>query len=267
MTTYVIGDLHGCLDPLERLLERLRFDTAVDKLWFVGDLVNRGPQSLQTLRFVKALGDNAITVLGNHDLHFLAVVHGYRNESSKDTFAALLNAPDCDELCHWLSQRPLLHHDESLNHVLVHAGVHPHWSLKCAKKQAVKVQMEISRDLRGVLASMYGNEPRHWSKALPPESKRRFAINVFTRMRYLRHDGAMSFEFNGPPSQAPSDLLPWHSIADRKPLGCRVVFGHWSSHPAIGRDDLVPTDRGCVWNGWLTAYAIESRTSTAVRCR
>ena len=265
MTTYVIGDLHGCLDPLKLLLEKLRFDPVDDKLWFVGDLINRGSQSLQTLRFVKSLGDSAITVLGNHDLHLLAVVHGYRKPSDKDTLTPIRDASDCHELCRWLSHRPLLHHDKSLNHVLVHAGIHPHWSLKRAKKQARKVQESLRDDLQGVLQSMYGNTPQYWSKTLSRRQKNRFAINAFTRMRYCCNEGVMQFDFNGPPSTAPSRLMPWYRLPDRRSLGCVVVFGHWSSHPGIAPENVVPTDRGCVWGGHLSAYAVETRSSVTVR--
>lgn len=266
MTTYVIGDLHGCLDPLKRLLSKLSFDPASDRLWFVGDLINRGPQSLQTLRFVKSLGNSAISVLGNHDLHLLAVAYGYRKPSEKDTLTDIRNARDADDLCHWLSRRPLLHHDKALNHVLVHAGIHPHWSLKRAKKQAAKVQKALRKDLHGVLENMYGNTPAYWSKDLSRRRKNRFAINAFTRMRYCYSDGVMNFDYNGPPALASKGLLPWYNVPDRVPLKSVIVFGHWSSHPAIGPENILPTDRGCVWGGHLTAYAIETRTSTTVRC-
>lgn len=267
MTTYVIGDLQGCLDPLKRLLDKLKFDPAADKLWFVGDLVNRGPQSLKTLRYVKRLGDSAITVLGNHDLHLLAVAHGYRNVSGKDTLNAILKADDCDELCDWLSQRPLLHHDKKLKHVLVHAGIHPHWSLKRAKKQAKKVQKALREDIDDLLGNMYGDTPVYWHGELTRRKKNRFAINVFTRMRFCYSDGAMSFNFNGAPASAPPGLMPWYALPDREPLGNRIVFGHWSSHPGVSPRHVVPTDRGCVWGGCLTAYAIETGTSVSVRCR
>ncbi|MFK7892286.1 MAG: symmetrical bis(5'-nucleosyl)-tetraphosphatase [Granulosicoccus sp.] len=267
MTTYAIGDLHGCLDPLERLLEKLRFDPASDKLWFVGDLINRGPQSLETLRYVRALGNSAITVLGNHDLHALAVAHGYRKASAKDTLTSILAASDRKELLKWLSRRPLLHHDKELNHLLVHSGIHPHWSLKQAKKQAHKVEQALKHDLHGVLEKMYGNNPTYWSTDLSSRKKRRFAINVFTRMRYCRADGEMDFEYNGPPCLAPRKLKPWYAVPDRTALDCTIVFGHWSSHPAMSPNGVVPIDRGCVWRGSLAAYAIETRSSISVKCK
>lgn len=266
MTTYVIGDLQGCLEPLKRLLDKLQFDRSKDRLWFVGDLINRGPKSLQTLRYVKELGDSAVCVLGNHDLHLLAVVHGYRKASGKDTLKRILNAPDRDELCHWLANRPLLYSDEKLAHTMVHAGIHPHWSLKQAQKQSRRLHKALTQNLDETLRHMYGNTPVYWNKKADDHHRNRFCINVFTRMRYCQLDGALSFDFNGSPGAAPAHLRPWYALPDRKPLNTRIVFGHWSSHPGIGPDFVVPTDRGCVWGGCLSAYAIESNTTTYVRC-
>lgn len=261
MTTYVIGDLQGCLTPLKRLLEQLKYDPALDALWFVGDLINRGPESLETLRYVKALGNNAITVLGNHDLHLLAVVHGIRKASGKDTLSEIVDAPDRDELCHWLAKRPLLHTDATLGHTLVHAGIYPQWSLKRAHKMAHDVHLAITDDLPGFLATMYGNTPTHWDKNLPTAERQRFAVNAFTRMRYCYADGALDFSFNGAPSAAPDTLYPWYAVPKRKVLDTQIVFGHWSSHPCMCQPGIIPTDRGCVWGGSLAAYAIESQTS------
>ena len=226
MTTYVIGDLQGCLSPLERLLEKVRFDPAKDKAWFVGDLVNRGPKSLETLRYVRSLGDSAITVLGNHDLHLLAVVHGYRKPSGKDTLKRIINAPDRDELCHWLAGQPLLHTDEALGNTLVHAGVHPHRSLKRAHRLAGKLHKALVNEPDQLFENMYGNTPAYWSKSLKGHKRNRFAINVFTRMRYCRLDGALDFEYHGRPATAPSHLRPWYALPDRKPLATRVIIGH-----------------------------------------
>lgn len=267
MTTYVIGDLQGCLSPLERLLDKVRFDPSSDKLWFVGDLVNRGPKSLQTLRYVKNLGDSAITVLGNHDLHLLAVAYGYRKPSPKDTLKRILLADDCDELCDWLASRPLLHTDKKLGHTLVHAGIYPQWSLKRARKMANEVHEVLVNEPHELFANMYGNTPEYWSKELRQYKRYRFAINVFTRMRYCRQDGALDFSFSGSPATAPQHLLPWYALPDRKPLATRVVFGHWSGHPSISPASVMPTDRGCVWGGCLSAYAIEKNKSIWVKCR
>lgn len=261
MTTYVIGDLQGCLSPLLRLLDHLKYEPANDHLWFVGDLINRGPESLPALRFVKALGSNATTVLGNHDLHLLAVLHGVRKASGKDTLDDIISAPDRDELTHWLVEQPLIHTDEQLGHTLVHAGIHPHWSLEHAHTLAQEVSEALTSDLENFLQHMYGNSPSHWSEDLSTRKRRRFAVNAFTRMRYCHQDGQLDFDFNGPPSIAPDHLFPWYATPNRKPLNTTIVFGHWSSHPAIAPDYAIPTDRGCVWGGSLTAYAIENKES------
>ena len=267
MTTYVIGDLQGCLDPLQSLLDKLHFDPASDSVWFVGDLVNRGPKSLQTLRYVKSLGNAAITVLGNHDLHLLAVVHGYRKPSSKDTLKRILNAPDRDELCAWLAARPLLHTDEKLGITMVHAGIHPRWSLKRATRLANRLHNALIDDPDDLFANMYGNTPAYWSKSLKKHKLNRFAINVFTRMRYCQLDGALDFDYNGSPGSAPGHLRPWYDLPDRKPLPYKVIFGHWSSHPGMSPQRVMPTDRGCVWGGCLSAYAVERNENICVQCR
>lgn len=266
MTTYVIGDLQGCLTPLRHLLDKIAFEPSDDTLWFVGDIVNRGPESLATLRFVKELGKSAISVLGNHDLHLLAVAHGVRKPANKDTLQEILQAPDRDELCRWLAHRPLLHTDKSLGHSLVHAGIHPQWSLKRAHKLADDLHQTLRKDLESFLWHMYGNTPAQWSKDLSPRRRRRFAINVFTRMRYCDANGKLDFDFTGPPAQAPRTLYPWYAVPNRKPLNSRIVFGHWSSHPSMCSPIAMPTDRGCVWGGCLSAYAIERDTSYCVDC-
>ncbi len=267
MTTYAIGDLHGCLTPLKRLLDHLGFEPAQDTLWFVGDLINRGPESLETLRYVKALGKNAITVLGNHDLHLLAVVHGIRQASPKDTLDEIVNAPDRDELCHGLARRPLLHTNNKLGHTLVHAGIHPQWSLKRAHNMSREIHHNLKSDLQGFLTTMYGNTPSCWDENLTSTQRQRFAVNTFTRMRYCYADGTLNFDFNGAPSAAPEKLYPWYAVPNRKSLDTQIVFGHWSSHPAMCKPGVIPTDRGCVWGGNLVAYAIESRTSHWVNCK
>lgn len=267
MTTYAIGDLQGCLSPLRHLLDKLAFDPASDALWFAGDLVNRGPESVEALRFVKSLGDTAICVLGNHDLHLLAVAHGVRQMTNKDTLQPILDAPDRDELCAWLASRPLLHVDETLKHVLVHAGIHPHWSLKRAQKLAAEVHQVLTEEPDELLSHMYGDTPAQWSKELTGRKRRRFAVNVFTRMRYCRMDGSLNLDFTGPPRSAPQNLHPWYAVAATHPWPMDIIFGHWSSHPGICRSGIIPIDRGCVWGGALVAYAIETTTSHWVSCR
>ena len=266
MTTYAIGDLHGCLSPLQRLLDKLRFDPRLDHLWFVGDLVNRGPQSLATLRYVRELGSSATVVLGNHDLHLLAVASGVRQPSPKDTFERILAASDRDELLDWLRHRQFLHHDPGLGCLLVHAGIHPAWNL--ATSQALAHELEgVLRSSKYVrfLERMYGNEPDVWTGKLKKHERRRLAVNVMTRMRYCNTRGLLDFSFNGPPARADKKLQPWHNFPGRIFDQTRVIFGHWSSHPAMSGPQVVPIDRGCVWGGTLTAYAIDENITYTVR--
>ncbi len=267
MTTYAIGDLHGCLDPLQRLLDKVRFDPSTDRVWLVGDLVNRGPQSLETLRFVKSLGDSCIAVLGNHDIHLLGVIHGLRKTNSKDTINDILRAPDLQELNDWLRHRPLLHDCEKTGFTLVHAGIHPAWTLKTAKKMANELEAHF-RDEHYVehLERLFGNKPEKWSNKLGARRRRRFALNVFTRMRYCSAKGTLDFSFNGAPAKAPKGLMPWYEVPKRKVIQRRILFGHWSSHPAFALSNVVPLDRGCVWGRYLTAVALETGVSNVIDC-
>ena len=268
MTTWAIGDLHGCLDPLKRLLDAVRYDPAADRLWFVGDIANRGPDALATLRYVRALGTGAVTVLGNHDLHLLALIHGVRKASAKDGVEAILAAPDRDELEHWLRTRPLLHTDAALGATLVHAGIHPHWSLSQARAHADELEALLPTPrFERFVTRMYGDSPARWSPDLDKHERRRFAINVFTRMRYCTARGTLDFEHSEPPARAPSRLLPWYRVPRRVALDTRVVFGHWSSHPAMSPPDVLPLDRGCVWGGTLAAHALERGDTRSVSCR
>ena len=268
MTTYAIGDLQGCLSPLKRLLDKLNFDPATDKLWFVGDLVNRGPESLQTLRYVRALGNSAITVLGNHDLHLLAVMQGVRTASSKDTLSDILRAHDREPLRDWLRQCPLLHHDDALNYTLVHAGIHPAWDLTLAQLLADDIHRVLRSDnYTEFLEHMYGNTPVAWSRTHGKRKRRRFTVNVFTRMRYCDRDGNLDFSYNGAPRSAPAELLPWYRVPSKEHAGLRIIFGHWSSHPAVAQPGIVPLDRGCLWGGCLAAFALETGVTTTVECK
>ncbi len=255
---YAIGDLHGCLDALRRLLERIGFEPASDRLLFVGDLVNRGPDSLGTLRYVRSLGDSAISLLGNHDLHLLAAHHGIRAPGRKDTLDAILAAPDRDALMDWLRRRPVLHSGDGF--VAVHAGVPPQWSLAEARRRADKLERRLrGNDHAGFLARMYGNEPARWEDADGATMRLRWTVNAFTRMRYCRADGALDFSFNGAPVDAPPDLLPWYRVPRAAPLGLPVLFGHWSAHPAMAPPGIVPLDRGCVWGGELACLRVDAQ--------
>ncbi len=266
MSTYAIGDLHGCLDPLKRILDRLQFEPTRDKLWFTGDLINRGPRSLDTLRFVKQLGHCCISVLGNHDLHLLAVRHGIRKASKKDTLSSILEAPDCDELLDWLRCRPILHAHRSLPYIMVHAGIHPDWDQTTAATLAREVEAVLQGDhYVDFLQQMYGNQPNAWSTTLDGYERLRFAVNVFTRMRYCQVDGQLDFEYNGPLHSAPLTLLPWYQLLHPSWHEYKLIFGHWSSHPAMSPAWLLPLDRGCVWDGHLAAFSFDTATSIAER--
>jgi len=267
MSTYIVGDLQGCLAPLQKMLKQRAFKSAADRLLLVGDLVNRGPASLDTLRFVRDLGDSAITVLGNHDLHLLAVANGVRKPSPKDTLDDILNAPDCDELMDWLRTRPLLYRDNQFGLILVHAGIHAHWDLPLALKLAHELESALSADsYRDFLQHMYGNCPSQWSNNLGKRRRQRFAVNVFTRMRYCRRDGTLDFDHSGPPSSAPPALIPWYRVPRRQLVDQPIVFGHWSSHPGMAPSNILPLDRGCVWGGHLTAFVVEENHCITVRC-
>ncbi len=257
MAIYAVGDLQGCLDPLKRLLDGLRFDPTRDRLWLVGDLVNRGPHSLEALRFVRDLGEAALTVLGNHDLHLLAVAYGTRRPKGKDTLGPILAAPDRDELIDWLRRQPLLHHDPGLAVLLVHAGIPPVWDIPTALACAREAQAVLAGPgLRDFLAEMYSDHPDRWEAGLMGLERLRYIINAFTRMRYLTLDGRLEFKTKCAPEQAPPGLIPWYA-APREPLGATVVFGHWSTLGRIRLPGALALDTGCLWGGRLTAARLD----------
>lgn len=268
MATWAIGDLHGCYDELQRLLERIDFSPERDRLWFVGDLVNRGPDSLACVRFVRDLGERAVCVPGNHDLHLLAAAAGVRGARTKDTFDDILNAPDRGNLLDWLRFRPLLHHDAGLGFTLVHAGLHHDWDLATAQALATEVEAELRDDdpLRP-FAYMYGNEPAQWSPDLAGEERIRCAINVFTRMRYCHADGSLDLGSTGAPGTQPAGLVPWFDLPNRAHTGLRIVFGHWSTLGYCARNGVYALDSGCLWGGRLTALSLDDpRTVVQVDC-
>lgn len=255
MAVYAIGDVQGCYEQLQRLLEAIQFDRQRDQLWFAGDLVNRGPDSLETLRFVKSLGDAAITVLGNHDLHLLAAACKPVADNSKKALDQILTAPDRVELIEWLRHRPLFHYDAEF--CLIHAGLPPQWDFDLTKQMAE----EVAQALRGshypsVLKAMYGNSPSHWSPDLSGMARLRFIINCFTRMRYCDKDGRLDFDHNGPPGSQPKHLIPWFQVPERKSGGMKIVFGHWSSLGYFEGENCYGIDTGCLWGGQLTALKL-----------
>ena len=258
MSVYAIGDVQGCYDGLRRLLDRIAFDPATDRLWFVGDLVNRGPDSLATLRFVKALGDRAVTVLGNHDLHLLAAASGHRAPKSSDTMAAVLAAPDRDALVDWLRRRPLLHVDDSLGFAMVHAGLPHVWSLDAAQAHAREVERLLARDdYATLLAAMYGNNPACWSDELRDMERIRWIINGLTRMRLIDAVGCLELTYAGPLDGIPPGYRAWFEFYRDTPPRLPLIFGHWAALNGVsGVEHLHALDTGCVWGNRLTALRL-----------
>ena len=257
MAIYAIGDLQGCYDSLLRLLEKLNFDKEKDTLWFAGDLINRGPDSLSTLRFVKSLGESAITVLGNHDLHLLAIAYDIKTTRSPD-LQRILDADDKDELLLWLSHRPLLHHDKNLNYTIAHAGIYPLWTLQQAQEHAIELEHELKNNLHNFLHNMYGNKPEKWDNSLTGFDRLRFICNSFTRMRFCHQDGSLDFSSNGAPGSVPEGATPWFDVANRKTKQERLLFGHWSTLGKVSKENIYALDTGCVWGGELTALRIDT---------
>ncbi len=255
MSIYAIGDIQGCYDDLLRLLDLIKFDQQSDQLWFVGDLVNRGPKSLETLRFVKALGDSARTVLGNHDLHLLATAFKQRIPRQKDSLAPVLQAPDCDELLYWLRHQPLFHYNDDF--CLLHAGLPPQWGFSRTKKMALKAEEVLQgSDHKAFFKAMYGDKPSIWSSDLKGMEKIRFIINCFTRMRYCDDNGRLDFKHNGPVGSQPKHLMPWFKVPGRKSEHMQIIFGHWSTLGYYQGHNCYAIDTGCLWGGQLTAIKL-----------
>jgi len=261
MATYAIGDVQGCLDELKELLTLINFNRDQDQLWFCGDLVNRGPKSLQTLRFIKALGDNAITVLGNHDLHLLATAYDHKRPGKKDTFNELLAADDAAELFDWLRHQHMVYHDKNLNITLLHAGVHPHWTIDKVIQLAKEVEQVLQSDNHiNFYKHMYGDKPFFWNDSLTGWQRYRFITNILTRLRYCDNQGKPSLNAKGAPGTQAKNLYPWYEVAGRKTQNDRIIFGHWSTLPHAGISGINNTyaiDSGCLWGGLLTAMRID----------
>lgn len=254
---FVIGDVQGCFEALERLLGQIDFNAKQDRLWFVGDLVNRGPQSLETLRFVRSLGDAATTVLGNHDLHLLAMAHGNAKDPDNRDLLNILEAPDADELIDWLLHRPILHHDKKRQLTMIHAGLVPQWDLATARACATELESVLrSRQRHEFFARMYGNRPRVWSPKLRGPERWRFITNVFTRTRFLAADGGLELKAKGSLATTPLGCVPWFQFPCRRSAADRIVFGHWSALGLHMADNVYATDSGCLWGGQLTALQI-----------
>lgn len=261
MVTYAIGDIQGCYDSLMALLEKIDYDENKDTLWFAGDLVNRGPKSLKTLRFIKGLGDKAISVLGNHDLHLLALYFNKNNPKKSDTLKATLNASDSEELMHWLRCLPLVHHDEQLNALMVHAGIPPNWSANKAVKRSLEVEAFIqSPDFREFFQVMYGNHPDQWKSSLKGMDRLRAIVNYFTRMRFCTQQGQLDLRSKEGLNKKPTGFSPWFEL-ERKAVDTRIFFGHWAAleGKADGKN-VFALDTGCVWGGQLSSIRLEDET-------
>ncbi len=266
MSTYAIGDIQGCFEPLQRLLDLVRFDPATDRLWFVGDLVNRGPDSLATLRFVRDLGSTAITVLGNHDLHLLAIAEGFQTLKRGDTLADILEAPDRAQLLEWLRRQPLLHREHGVT--MVHAGLLPDWTIEQALALAHEVESVLrARDYRAFLAEMYGNQPARWDETLSGYDRLRVIVNAMTRVRACTPEGEMEFMHKMHPSELPAPWLPWYAVPGRRSADEPVLFGHWSSLGLLhDAHNVWCLDGGCLWGRCLTALRLDDRRLFHVAC-
>lgn len=257
MAIYAIGDLQGCYTDLQNLLNKLNFDSSTDTLWLAGDLVNRGPDSLKTLRFIHSLGDRAICVLGNHDLHLLAVAEGIK-EAKDDGLDEIIEADDGDVLIDWLRHQPLLHHDHNLEVTMVHAGIYPKWSLQQAISHANELEQILrSEHYHDFLNVMYGNEPANWSNNLSGMDRLRFICNSLTRMRYVHLNGRLDLVDKGSPGSQLEDCKAWFDIPKRLTSKNPILFGHWSTLGQVDTPNIYPLDDGCVWGGKLTALRID----------
>lgn len=256
MATYAIGDIQGCYDSLQRLLDRIEFDPGRDRVWLVGDLVNRGPRSLEVLRWAQGLGDRVVAVLGNHDLYLLLRAAGATKKKELDTLDAVLAAPDCKQLIDWLRRRPFIHREAG--HTLVHAGLHPAWSLAEAVSLASEVQALLcAADWRDRIAHLQCNRPPVWHPHLFGFERLQAITSVFVRMRACTPDGRMVYKFSGPPQLAPRGYMPWYAVPDARWRGEPVVFGHWSALGLYRDADSIALDTACVWGGSLTALCLE----------
>ncbi|HEX7810837.1 MAG TPA: symmetrical bis(5'-nucleosyl)-tetraphosphatase [Burkholderiales bacterium] len=265
MASYAIGDLQGCFGSLQNLLGETGFNASRDRLWFVGDLVNRGPQSLEVLRFIRSLGDAAVTVLGNHDLHLLMVAGGRAKPRKEDTLGTILDAPDREELLAWLRELPMTHVEGE--YAMVHAGLLPSWTAA----QAAQLGREVEQALRGpgwpdLMAHMYGNHPDRWSDSLTGYDRLRVIINAMTRLRICTADGRMEFSHKGSLEDIPEGYMPWFAVPGRRSADSTVICGHWSALGLRAETNLLALDTGCLWGRRLSAVRLEDRRVYQVSC-
>ena len=266
VATYVIGDVQGCMNSLGQLIDIIQFKPGQDRLWFVGDLVNRGPDSLAVLRYVKGLGPAALTVLGNHDLHLLAVSAGITGLQKKDSFQEVLLAPDCKELLDWLRYQPLIHHEQSF--VLVHAGLLPQWTTNQALTLAREIEAILRSDdfAREMPFIYFRSMKRAWNDTLTDRERWGLATNVMTRIRICSEEGVPDFSFKGPVNEIPQGMKPWFQITNRAHQTETIIFGHWSALGVVLQDEVLCLDGGCVWGKELVALRLEDRRLYRVSC-
>jgi bis(5'-nucleosyl)-tetraphosphatase (symmetrical) len=266
MATYAIGDIQGCYDEFVDLLERIAFDPAKDRLWLVGDLVSRGPKSLETLRYARSLGDIAITVLGNHDLNLLAVAAGVRKPHRSDAVENVLDAPDRNELMDWLRTRKMMHAEGG--YAMVHAGLLPQWSVSRAHELAGEVEEALAApSYVELLTRMYGNSPTRWDESLTGYDRLRVIVNAMTRLRLCDADGNMDLNHKTGPEGGPPGYIPWFEVPGRASAGTPIVFGHWAALGLKLTSDVLAIDSGCVWGRSLTAVRLEDRRLYQCDCR
>jgi bis(5'-nucleosyl)-tetraphosphatase (symmetrical) len=260
MALYMIGDVQGCWTALQHLLDKIGFSASRDTVYLLGDLVNRGPDSLAVLRFAQQGGSSVRCILGNHDLHLLAVAHGLRKLSRKDTIADVMTAPDAPALLHWLRQQPLARYEHGW--LMVHAGVLPQWDLEKTIALNAEYQSVMSdSDYMIFLSLMYGNEPKRWKKSLSGVERLRVIVNAMTRLRFCDAKGRMEFDTKDDVSAAPEGYMPWFDGPERKTAGIPIAFGHWSTLRDVQRPDVLALDSGCVWGGCLSAAVLRPLAS------
>jgi bis(5'-nucleosyl)-tetraphosphatase (symmetrical) len=266
MATYAIGDIQGCFEALQRMLDLVGFEPTEDTLWFVGDIVNRGPDSLAALRFIKDLGERAVTVLGNHDLHLLTVAAGYAHLHRGDTLQDILDAPDREDLLQWLRTRKLMHAQDGW--AMVHAGLLPQWSVGRALELAREVEQVLAgADHLELLRSLYGNQPDAWHDDLAGADRLRVIVNAMTRLRLCTRTGTMEFKHKSAPRALPAGYFPWYAVPGRASAGQPIVFGHWSTLGLHASQDVVALDSGCLWGNALSAMRLHDRKIFQIDCK
>ncbi|MDY7219252.1 symmetrical bis(5'-nucleosyl)-tetraphosphatase [Denitrificimonas sp. JX-1] len=269
MATYAVGDIQGCLEPLKCLLERVQFDPNQDQLWLVGDLVNRGPQSLETLRFLYTIRGSVVSVLGNHDLHLLAVANQAARLKKKDTLQEILDAPDAADLLFWLRQLPLMHHDSQRQISMVHAGIPPQWSIQDALNRAAEIQQALRDDslFQAYLDGMYGDHPSTWDDNLTGIERLRVITNYFTRMRFCSATGELNLKGKQGIDSAPAGFAPWFSHPHRLTRNDTIVFGHWAALEGQSFEPkAIALDTGCVWGGRMSLYNLDTQHFERCNC-